>query len=135
MRCEYLAQLLAVPSRQSSVTAGMLYSCLTAENYSQVASQVSGVTRNSAAPGQNIQAGSSDPSSPIPFKELPPEIFMLVHAFYCTLNIKFSAVDFLWNLGPPALRKGRGGDEKRKKEGVERGKGRKATGERGGRER
>jgi len=29
-------------------------------------------------------------SPSIPFKGLPSEIFMLVHEFYCTLNIKFS---------------------------------------------
>jgi len=29
---------------------------------------------------------------PIPVKGLPPEIFTLVHEFYCTLNIKFSTV-------------------------------------------
>ena len=57
---------------------------------------LSSVTRNSGAPGQNIQAGPSPFLPlffpPIPFKGLPPEIFVLMYEVYCTLNIKFSAV-------------------------------------------
>jgi len=32
------------------------------------------------------------PSPPIPFKRLPSEIFMLVHKFYCILNIQSRTV-------------------------------------------
>ena len=46
---------------------------------------VSGVTRNSGAPGQNIPLLSFPYlSPPIPFKRLPPEIFMLVHELSCS---------------------------------------------------
>jgi len=68
----------------------------------------SGVTRNS---GVKISRHApllsfSFHSPPIPFKGLPPEIFTLVHEFYCTLNTTFSTV-MQWILsgtrGSPAV--------------------------------
>ena len=43
-------------------------------------------------PGGLLSFPSHYLSSPIPLKGLPPEIFMIVHEFYCTLNVKFSTV-------------------------------------------